>query len=110
MATKTAEQRRLRRRRRVRAKIRGSAERPRLAVYRSTSGGRNWQKQTRGLPTRNAHLTILREAMSTDPCDPAGVYFGTETGQLFSSRDAGRHWHLLADFLPPILSVEVAVV
>ncbi len=81
-----------------------------LAVYRSTSGGRGWQKQTRGLPTRNAHLTILREAMSTDTCDPAGVYFGTETGQLFYSRDAGRQWHLLADFLPPILSVEAAVV
>ncbi len=81
-----------------------------LAVYRSTSGGRSWQKQTRGLPTRNAHLTILREAMSTDTCDPVGVYFGTETSQLFSSHDAGRQWHLLADFLPPILSVEAAVV
>ena len=81
-----------------------------LAVYRSTNAGRHWQKQTRGLPTRNAHLTILREAMSTDTCDPAGVYFGTETGQLFHSRDAGRQWHLLADFLPPILSVEAVVV
>ena len=79
-----------------------------LAVYRSTTGGRTWQKQTRGLPTRNAHLTILREAMSADSCDPAGIYFGTETGQLFHSRDAGRQWHLLADFLPPILSVEAA--
>jgi photosystem II stability/assembly factor-like uncharacterized protein len=81
-----------------------------LAVYRSTDAGRSWQKQNRGLPTRNAHLTILREAMSTDTCDPAGVYFGTETGQLFYSRDAGRQWHLLADFLPPILSVEAVVV
>lgn len=81
-----------------------------LAVYRSTTGGRTWQKQVRGLPRRNAHLTILREAMSTDACDPAGVYFGTETGQLFCSRDEGRQWHLLADFLPPILSVETAVV
>ncbi len=81
-----------------------------LAVYRSTSAGRTWQKQTRGLPTRNAHLTILREAMTTDTCDPAGIYFGTETGQVFYSRDEGRQWHLLADFLPPILSVEAAVV
>jgi len=81
-----------------------------LAVYRSTSAGRTWQKQNRGLPTRNAHLTILREAMSTDTCDPVGVYFGTETGRLFYSRDAGRQWHLLADFLPPVLSVEAAVV
>lgn len=81
-----------------------------LAVYRSSTGGRAWQKQTRGLPTRNAHLLILREAMSTDACDPPGVYFGTQTGQLFYSRDAGSQWHLLADFLPPILSIEAAVV
>jgi photosystem II stability/assembly factor-like uncharacterized protein len=81
-----------------------------LAVYRSTTGGRSWQKQNRGLPARNAHLTILREAMSTDTCDPVGVYFGTETGQLFHSRDEGRQWHLMADFLPPILSVEAAVI
>ena len=80
-----------------------------LAVYRSTNGGRTWQKQARGLPTRNAHLTILREAMSTDTCDPAGLYFGTETGQLFYSRDEGSHWHVRADFLPPILSVEAAI-
>lgn len=81
-----------------------------LAVYRSTNAGRTWQKQTRGLPTRNAHLTILREAMATDTADPAGVYFGTETGQLFHSADEGRSWSLLADFLPPIYSVEAAVV
>ncbi len=81
-----------------------------LAVYRSTTGGRTWQKQTRGLPTRNAHLTILREAMSTDASDPAGLYFGTQTGQLFYSRDESKQWHLMADFLPPILSVEAAVV
>ncbi|MBI1750596.1 MAG: exo-alpha-sialidase [Acidobacteria bacterium] len=80
-----------------------------LAVYRSTNCGRTWQKQAKGLPARNAHLTILREAMSTDSCDPAGVYFGTETGQLFCSRNEGREWKLLADFLPPIYSVEAAV-
>lgn len=79
-----------------------------LAAYRSSNGGRTWLKQMRGLPTRNAHLTILREAMSTDGCDPAGVYFGTQTGQLFYSADEGRQWRLMADFLPPILSVEAA--
>ena len=77
-----------------------------LAVYRSSNSGRAWQKQTRGLPTRNAHLTILREAMSTDAREPAGVYFGTETGQVFHTRNEGREWHLLADFLPPVYSVE----
>lgn len=80
-----------------------------LAVYRSANCGRTWQKQTKGLPTRNAHLTVLREAMSTDACNPAGVYFGTETGQLFHSRNEGRAWHLMADFLPPIYSVEAAI-
>jgi hypothetical protein len=79
-----------------------------LAVWRSTDGGRTWRKQTRGLPTRNAHLLVLREAISTDSNDSAGVYFGTETGQLFATRDEGRNWELIADFLPPILSVEAA--
>jgi len=82
----------------------------RLAVYRSANAGRTWQRQTHGLPDRNAHLTILREAMSVDACEPAGVYFGTETGQLFFSRDEGREWRLLADLLPPIYSLEAAVV
>ncbi len=81
-----------------------------VAAYRSTNSGRTWQKQTRGLPTRNAYLTVLREASSTDTCDPAGVYFGTETGQLFYSRDEGARWNVLADFLPPVLSVEAVVV
>ena len=79
-----------------------------LAVWRSTNAGRTWQKQTRGLPSRNAHLLVLREAISTDSGNFAGVYFGTETGQLFATRDEGRNWELVADFLPPILSVEAA--
>lgn len=79
-----------------------------LAAWISANGGRTWRKQTRGLPTRNAHLLVLREAMSTDANDPAGVYFGTETGQLFATRNEGRGWKLIADFLPPILSVEAA--
>ncbi len=77
-----------------------------LAVYRSTTGGRSWQKQTRGLPTRNAHALVLRAAMSTDSSDPAGLYFGTQGGQLFASRDEGRSWSVITGFLPPILSVE----
>lgn len=79
-----------------------------VAAYRSTNAGRTWQKQTRGLPTRNAYLTVLREASATDQCDSAGVYFGTQTGQLFYTRNEGREWHLLADHLPAIASVETA--
>jgi hypothetical protein len=78
----------------------------RLAAYHTRNGGKTWQKSSRGLPERNAHLLILREAMSTDSADPAGVYFGTSTGQVFHTRDEGREWRLLADYLPPVYSVE----
>ncbi len=78
----------------------------RLAAYRTRDGGKTWRSVSRGLPERNAHLLVLREAMSTDSADPAGVYFGTATGQIFHSRDEGREWRLLADCLPPIYSVE----
>jgi hypothetical protein len=62
-----------------------------------------------GLPDR-AHLVVLREAMAVDTLDDAGVYVGTSTGQVFHSRDAGDSWGLLTDFLPPVLSVETAIV
>jgi photosystem II stability/assembly factor-like uncharacterized protein len=77
-----------------------------LSVFRSRNGGRSWQRAARSLPERNAHLLVLRESMSVDTADPAGVYFGTSTGQLFHTRDEGRDWNLLADYLAPIYSVE----
>ena len=78
------------------------------AVWRSRDRGDSWQRLDDGLPTRNAYLTVLREAMATDRHDPAGVYFGTSTGQVFGSADEGNSWRLIADFLPSIWSVEVA--
>jgi len=81
-----------------------------LAAYRSTNGGRTWQKQAKGLPARNAYVLVLREGMASDSCDPAGVYFGTQAGQLFYTRNEGKEWHLMADSLPSILSVEAAVI
>jgi hypothetical protein len=81
-----------------------------VVAYRSANGGKTWQKQTRGLPAKNAYLTVLRDAMSGDACDSPGVYFGTETGELFFSRNEGNDWSLLADLLPPVMSVEAAVV
>ncbi len=78
------------------------------AVWRSRDGGASWQHLTQGLPA-NAHVVVLREAMAADSLDPAGIYAGTDTGQLFYSRDDGDTWEVLADFLPPIQSVEVAV-
>jgi photosystem II stability/assembly factor-like uncharacterized protein len=80
-----------------------------FAVWRSRDDGQNWQRLTKGLP-QNAHLVVLREALATDTCEKAGLYAGTNTGQLFYSRDEGDSWEILADFLPPILSVETAVV
>ena len=81
----------------------------RFAVWRSRDAGASWQRLTEGLPER-AHLVVLRDAMATDTLDQAGIYVGTHTGQLFYSRDDGDTWELLADYLPPILSVETAVV
>ncbi len=81
----------------------------RFAVWRSRDAGNTWQQLKNGLPER-AHLVALREAMATDSLEDAGVYVGTSTGQIFFSRDAGDHWEVLADYLPPVLSVEVSVV
>ncbi len=80
-----------------------------FAVWRSRNGGETWQRLSDGLPQK-AHLVVLREAMAMDNLDEAGIYAGTNTGQLFYSRDSGDHWELLADYLPPITSVETAVI
>jgi len=79
-----------------------------FAVWRSRNAGGSWEKLTKGLPER-AHLVCLREAMATDSLEEAGIYIGTSTGQVFYSRDAGDNWELLADYLPPVLSVEASV-
>lgn len=80
-----------------------------FAVWRSRDAGSSWEKLTKGLPER-AHVDVLREAMGLDSFEDAGVYIGTNTGQLFYTRDSGDSWELLADFLPPIQSVEAALV
>ena len=77
-----------------------------LTVFGSRDAGRSWQRVAKGLPDRNALLLVLRQAMSVDSAEAAGVYCGTSTGQIFHTRDEGRQWQLLADFLPPIYSVE----
>ncbi len=80
-----------------------------LAVARTRNGGETWELKRKGLPQKNAHLIILREAMDADAYKPVGVYFGTANGQLFYSRDGGEHWHTLAGHLPPVYSVSVGV-
>jgi photosystem II stability/assembly factor-like uncharacterized protein len=81
----------------------------RFSVWRSRDGGESWERLTKGLPEK-AHLVVLREAIGTDSFEDAGIYVGTNTGQLFYSRNSGDTWELMADFLPPIQSVEAAVV
>jgi len=77
-------------------------------VARSRDGGKTWKLLTRGLPQRNAHLLALREGMAADAASPAGVYVGTTTGHVFHTADAGETWHLLAEHLPPVISISVA--
>lgn len=79
-------------------------------VYRSRNGGDDWSPMTRGLPQQNAYLHCMREGMATDPFESCGIYVGTTTGQVFYSRDDGDNWELLADYLPPINSVDCGVV
>jgi photosystem II stability/assembly factor-like uncharacterized protein len=80
-----------------------------VSVWRSRDAGESWERINKGLPAES-HVVILREAMAADSFEAAGLYAGTDTGQLFYSRDDGDSWELLADFLPPIQSVEVAMI
>jgi photosystem II stability/assembly factor-like uncharacterized protein len=78
-----------------------------LRVYRSRSGGHEWEALTDGLPQRDCYVNVLRDAMAVDALDPCGVYFGTSGGQVYVSADAGDHWNAIVRDLPPVLSVEV---
>lgn len=77
-------------------------------VARSRDGGKTWKLLTRGLPQRNAHLLVLREAMAADGHSPSGVYVGTTSGHLFHTSDGGEKWSVMAEYLPPVISVSVA--
>jgi photosystem II stability/assembly factor-like uncharacterized protein len=77
-------------------------------IARSRDAGKTWKLLTRGLPQRDAHLLVLREAVASDDLDPAGVYVGTTSGQVFYTRDAGDNWQILAENLPAVYSVSVA--
>ena len=81
-----------------------------LAVYQLKKNGKGWVKRTQGLPQKNAYVSVLRQAMASDRCDPCGMYFGSAGGQLFASVDEGASWKEIASYLPPIYSVSVAVV
>jgi len=78
-----------------------------LRVYRSRTGGNEWEALTKGLPQKDVYLNILRDAMAVDTLDPCGVYFGTSGGQVYGSADSGDSWNAIVRDLPPVLSVEV---
>jgi photosystem II stability/assembly factor-like uncharacterized protein len=79
----------------------------RLRVYRSRTGGNEWEALKKGLPQRNCYVDVLREAMAVDSLDSCGVYFGTTGGQVYASADAGDSWKPIVRDLPAVLSVEV---
>src|SRR5690349_5524345 len=78
-----------------------------LRVYRSKTGGNEWEPLTKGLPQSNCFVNVLRDAMAVDSLDNCGVYFGTTGGQVYCSADAGDSWNPIVRDLPSVLSVEV---
>ena len=78
-----------------------------LRVYRSRTGGNEWEALTKGLPQENCYVNVLRDSMAVDTLDKCGVYFGTTGGQVYCSADAGDSWNPIVHDLPAVLSVEV---
>ena len=78
-----------------------------LRVYRSRTGGDEWEALTNGLPQQNCYVNVLRDAMAVDSLDSCGIYFGTTGGTVYASADEGEHWEAIVRDLPAVLSVEV---
>ena len=78
-----------------------------LRVYRSRTGGNEWEALTKGLPQRDCYVNVLRDAMAVDLLDHCGIYFGTTGGQVYASADGGDNWTAIVSNLPAVLSVEV---
>ena len=78
-----------------------------LRVYRSRTGGNDWEALTNGLPQQDCYVNVFRNAFSIDTLDSCGIYFGTTGGQVYASADSGDHWKSIVRDLPAVLSVEV---
>lgn len=78
-----------------------------LRVYRSRTGGNEWEPLTKGLPQSDCYVNVLRDAMSVDSLDSCGIYFGTTGGQVYASTDSGDNWTPIVRDLPAVVSVEV---
>jgi hypothetical protein len=79
-----------------------------MRVYRTNDAGASWQPLTSGLPQSGAYETVLRDCLTADALDAAGIYFGTRSGKLYGSSDAGDNWMEIADGLPPVVCVKAA--
>lgn len=82
----------------------------RPAAYRTRDGGKNWERQDKGLPKQYAWFTVKRQAFSADACDPVGLYFGTTSGELWMSANEGKSWRPVASHLPHVYSVVAGMV
>lgn len=80
-----------------------------LRVFRSRTGGNEWEPLTKGLPQKDCYVNVLRDAMAVDSLEPCGIYFGTTGGQVYVSADSGNSWKAIVHDLPAVLSVEVQV-
>jgi photosystem II stability/assembly factor-like uncharacterized protein len=78
-----------------------------LRVFRSRTGGGEWEPLTAGLPQAHCYVNVLRDAMAVDDLDDCGLYFGTTGGQVYASADGGDTWDAIVRDLPAVLSVEV---
>jgi photosystem II stability/assembly factor-like uncharacterized protein len=78
-----------------------------LRVYRSCTGGDEWEPLTNGLPQENCYVNVLRDAMAADSLDDCGIYFGTTGGQVYCSPNGGDKWSPIVRDLPAVVSVEV---
>jgi hypothetical protein len=76
-------------------------------VFRSRTGGHEWEALTNGLPQQDCYVNVLRDAMAVDSLDSCGIYFGTTGGQVYASPDSGNHSTAIVRDLPAVLSVEV---
>ena len=81
-----------------------------LRVYRTQNAGKSWKPLADGLPQERAFESVLRDGLTADTHDPAGIYFGTRSGKVFASSDNGESWKEIADALPSICCVKAAVV
>jgi hypothetical protein len=82
----------------------------RFGIYRSRNRGASWELLTNGLPQDGAYLNVMRMAMTADRHDAPGVYVGTQGGHVLASRDGGDRWEVLFNWLPPIYSLETALI